>query len=213
MLGVARKSPYANPKRLCWYIDGFWMSDLRDQLQKARLSATPFPPYRFVPGRNPHPTAHPEGHSYHPPGEPQEEVPWVAPEHWRQSDAYRYGCDLHNHAYWWEAHEAWEGLWQVCDKKASQGLFLQGLIQVAAAHLKLYVGHERGVARLHSSAVGYLDRVIAAESLRGGDLFMGLDLVRFRAAVGRYYAERCRDGEPLGGHDVEAYPYVQLSDA
>lgn len=188
------------------------MIDLRDQLRAARLSQVPFPPYRFVPGRNPHPTAHPDGHSYHLPGEPEEEVAWVAPEDWRRSDAFLYGCDLYNHAYWWEAHEAWEGLWQVCDKKAPQGLFLQGLIQVAAAHLKLYVGHDRGVARLWNSAVVYLDRVVAAESLTAGDRFMGLELTRFRASVERYYQERCRDGEPLGGHDLDAYPYVLLRD-
>lgn len=187
------------------------MSDLRDQLRQTRLSATPLPPYRFVPGRNPHPTAHPEGHSYHPPGEPEPDVAWVAPEDWRQSDAYLYGCDLYNHAYWWEAHEAWEGLWQVCDKKAPQGLFLQGLIQVAAAHLKLYVGHERGVARLRGSALGYLDRALAAEALTDSNRFMGLNLAAFRASVGRYYAARCRDGEPLAPHDIEAYPYVLLS--
>src|SRR4030095_3868699 len=75
----------------------------------------PFPPYRFVPGLNPHPVSHPQGHSYR--GRAREEPPpRFAPERWRENVDFLHGCDLYNHAYWWEAHEAWEGLWHLTRK-------------------------------------------------------------------------------------------------
>ena len=36
----------------------------------------------------------------------------VSPENWAKSHDHLYGC-LYNHAYWWEAREVWEGLWQL----------------------------------------------------------------------------------------------------
>lgn len=164
-----------------------------------------FPPYRFVPGRNPHPTAHPEGHSYVPPGASHPRVDYVPPERWHESVDYLYGCDLYNHAYWWEAHEAWEGLWQLTDKKGCQGLFLQGLIQASACHLKLFLGHMRGVARLRDSAV---------RNLRAGtrDLdvgpYMGLDYEAFLSRFARYYVSD--DGTKRTRHDLAIFPYVLL---
>jgi hypothetical protein len=40
----------------------------------------------------------------------------VATEASLTSDAFLWGLDLFNHYYYWEAHEAWEGLWQVADR-------------------------------------------------------------------------------------------------
>lgn len=180
--------------------------DRRSEIQHARYGSCAFPPYRFVPGRNPHPTAHPDGHSYHPPGSPAPEVTFVDAANWRNSDDYLYGCDLYNHAYWWEAHEAWEGLWQLTDKKSVQGRFLQGLIQVSACHLKRYVAHGRGVERLLGSSVGYLkgvDREI------GGAEFMGLALAGFLESLQAYYAT-FNPGRTVPAHDPAHYPYAIL---
>ena len=52
---------------------------------------------------------------------------------------FLYGVDLYNHGYLWEAHEAWEGLWHQAKRDALQAEFLQGLIQCAAAALKVVV--------------------------------------------------------------------------
>jgi hypothetical protein len=183
-------------------------ADVRLSLTTSRYSDRPFPAYRFVPGRNPHPTAHPEGHSFVPPGEPHVVVRWVAPEEWRKSGEYLFGCDLYNHGYWWEAHEAWEGLWQVCDKTGSQGLFLQGLIQVAACHLKLFIGHYDGVERLFASSMGYLDQV-GPHVMHG--TYMGLELDEFIGRVKSYYAEaNSRQSRQLV-HDAASYPHICLS--
>src|SRR4029079_8201557 len=113
-----------------------------------RQSSRAFPPYRYVPGLHPHPVAHPEGHSYHPAGQHPAAGPLLAPDQWRECEDYLYGIDLYNHWYWWEAHEAWEGIWQQSDKSVVQGRFLQGRIQVSAAQLKRHVGQAEGMTRL-----------------------------------------------------------------
>jgi len=143
-----------------------------------------FPPYRYVPGLHPHPVAHPQGHSYHPAGQHPPAQAWVPPERWSESLDYLYGNDLYNNGYWWEAHEAWEGLWQQTEKGGPQGRFLQGLIQISAAHLKNHVGHAEGVERLLARAFEHL------ESARTKDgIYMGLDLDDFMARARRYFAE------------------------
>lgn len=183
------------------------MPDIRDNLERPRYCDLSFPPYRFVPGRNPHPTAHPDGHSYEPPGTNHEPVEYVSPEGWALSPDYLYGADLYNHAYWWEAHEAWEGLWQLTDKSGTQGYFLQGIIQVAACHLKLYIGHRDGVERLLASSLGYLRRVAEGD---GFSHFMGLNLVDFIEAVHHYYTVSVDKASMRTEHDLQKYPYLTL---
>src|ERR1700731_518169 len=80
-----------------------------------------FPPHAYLPGRQPHPVRDPAGHSYHFGPMP------VAAEASLGSDVFLWGLDLFNHGYYWEAHEAWEGLWQVVDRGApSRMLFTVG---------------------------------------------------------------------------------------
>ena len=174
-------------------------------IRMKRYTAIAFPAYRFRPGEHPHPTAHPDGHSYEPPGARPAGVVFRGTEDWRDSPDYLYGCDLYNHAYWWEAHESWEGLWQLTDKAGCQGQFLQTLIQVAACHLKLCQGKLEGVLSLRASSRRHL---LQALRQAPGDTIMGLDLRRWSGAVDAYYATRL-DGRPLQ-HDPRTYPYIVL---
>ncbi len=130
-----------------------------------RYSSAPFPPYRFVPGRSPHPTTHPEGHSY---GKHPELPPALPPERWRECGSYLRGVDLHNFAYWWECHEELEQLWNSVGRKTPQGQFLQGLIQVAAANLKFFLGSpthtwlaNEGLSRMKGLPARYMGMDIA----------------------------------------------------
>jgi hypothetical protein len=109
----------------------------------------PLPPYRYVPGLLPHPSADPAGHSF---GHPEPDLEALPPEAWARSVEYRYGVDLFNRRYYWEAHEAWERVWHTCDKARTQGLFVQGLIQLAAALLKWHMGSEGGWRKLRRFA-------------------------------------------------------------
>jgi Domain of unknown function (DUF309) len=89
------------------------------------------PPYAYLPGKNPHPVRDPAGHSYH-----VEPIP-VAAEASLSSDAFLWGLDLFNHGYYWEAHEAWEGLWQVADRDGTLRTLFKGLILLSAAGVKI----------------------------------------------------------------------------
>ncbi|BBM86871.1 hypothetical protein UABAM_05271 [Candidatus Uabimicrobium amorphum] len=97
----------------------------------------PFSPYRYVNGLNPHPIKDPKGHSYGS-QEPTYSLEYLDPDNWQQNKDYLYGIDLYHHFYFWESHEAWEGLWNAYGRETIPGKFMQGLIQNAAAQIKLH---------------------------------------------------------------------------
>ncbi len=129
-----------------------------------------FPLYRHVPGQTPHPRTHPQGHSFG----LQEgcEGPPLTGENWRRNQPYLRGVDLYNYAYWWEAHEEWEELWRCAEPLCR--LYLQGLVQVAAALIKWHQRNPRGAVRLSRKGREKLGRVAAAHPL-----YMGLRLPGF----------------------------------
>ena len=135
------------------------------------LPDKPFPPYKHLPGRTPHPRKHTDGQ-----GRVAEECvgPPLTEAHWRTNGAYLYGVDLYNYGYWWEAHEAWEGLWVMAEKESLERIFLQGLIQTAAALLKARAGNVHAAGKLWEKARPKLERVRAA-----APEYMGLDLAEF----------------------------------
>lgn len=95
--------------------------------QRRRLLPTrAFPPYAYLSGTHPHPVRDPAGHSYN-----QGAAVPLDP------DAFRWGVDLFNHGYYWEAHEAWEPLWRAAEPRGSRRHILKGLILLAAAGVKL----------------------------------------------------------------------------
>ena len=96
-----------------------------------RYSQHPFPPYQYTPGRNPHPTIDSAGHSY---GLAEADVDFVVSD-WQNSEDYRYGIDLLNHGYYWEAHEALEGIWHHLGRKNQHAQFIQALILLAVSCL------------------------------------------------------------------------------
>jgi hypothetical protein len=57
----------------------------------------------------------------------------VAAEVSLSTDAFLWGLDLFNHGYYWEAHEAWEGLWQVADRDGPLRVLFKGLTLLLAA--------------------------------------------------------------------------------
>lgn len=130
------------------------------------------PPYAYVPGRSPHPTRHPRGHSFGAePGRPEP----PDPRRWQTCRAYLYGVDLFNHGYYWEAHEVWEGLWHVSARRGPAGSFFKALIHLAAAGVKVREGKPRGVERHARRAAEFFEE--AAVGLgSGGARYMGLGL-------------------------------------
>ncbi|MEJ2760214.1 MAG: DUF309 domain-containing protein [Gammaproteobacteria bacterium] len=142
-----------------------------------RYSRLAFPAYRFIPGRSPHPTRDPAGHSY---GKEAAALPAFDPEAWRDCEPYLHGVDLFNHGYWWEAHEAWEACWIAAGKTSPTGLFLQGLIQVAAACLKKHQGYDDAALILAGDGLAkFPDRVLT---------LLGIDTASFKSALQDFFA-------------------------
>ena len=149
-------------------------SETELNIGKVRYSSRNFPPYRYVPGMHPHPTNSPEGHSYGNDDEGHEK--WNS-DLWKDNEDYLFGIDLYNYHYYWEAHEAWEGLWIAAVRNSSEHRFLQGLIKCGAALLKIRMANYQiqdliGARNLSKSGMSLLSQV-------GQDEFMGLDISNF----------------------------------
>jgi hypothetical protein len=176
----------------------------------------PFPPYTFVPGVSPHPTADPAGHSF---GSNPPLPAALDPQRWEASKPYLYGIDLFNAGYFWESHVAWEGLWLACGRRGPTAGFLKGLIKLAAAGVKHREGKPRGV-KSHSCRAAELWREVARALRSEEAVFLGFRLsaligladaacqrgwpeesLTLRPALGEPTAGRMRqeDGDPKSG--------------
>jgi hypothetical protein len=169
-----------------------------------RLTSTPFPPYAYRPGRHPHPIRSPAGHMFGKERPPSS----FDPARWRESKEYLYGIDLFNAQYFWEAHEAWEGLWHALGRRGPLAAVLEGLIQIAAAHIKAEEGRMTGVTILSQKAFGRFESSMT--ELGGGSCVMGVDLLDFRERSARWFDAYIHVGrEPI---DV-AFPFVVVDRA
>lgn len=108
-----------------------------------------FPRYAYLPGQGPHPVREPGGHSYG--------VQHVLLSASLDSEEFAWGQDLFNHGYYWEAHEAWEGLWQIANRGSPLRAFLKGLILLSATGVKIREG-KRTPAIRHAGRAGALLR-------------------------------------------------------
>ena len=145
--------------------------ELRRRAPSRLVPEEPFPPYAFVPGKSPHPTRSPKGHSY---GKLPAPCPALDPSRWQDCSLYLRGIDLFNHGYYWEAHEAWESLWQAAGRRGVVADLLKGLIALAAAGVKAREGRAAGV-RQHAQRA---QSIFSGISTQGS--IMGLDLAELR---------------------------------
>ena len=98
-------------------------------------------------------------------------------------DVLARGAALFNQGLYWEAHEAWEELWLELEDEPK--LFVQGLIQVAAAYHKATVQMQpRGCVKLLTTALQKLDPAPPD--------FMDVETREFLPAVRRTLAEAHR---------------------
>lgn len=147
-----------------------------------RYTAFTFPPYAFVPGLNPHPTADPDGHSV---TLALRQSCALTPNHWMKNKDYLFGCDLYNHGYWWEAHEAWERVWLSVPRGHQADTFLRALIQAANGLLKLRMQRFKAADRL-SKQVGEL----LIEVNPTGPYYMGVTLAAWFAKYESFISHR-----------------------
>lgn len=86
--------------------------------------------------------------------------------------AFRAGFCYLEAGYFWEAHEAWEPVWQALPPNSAERHFVQAIIQLANAELKLRMQRPRAALRLCAIAEGHL-----VEARRGaGDRIMGVEV-------------------------------------
>lgn len=91
-----------------------------------------------------------------------------------QRRRFQTGIDLFNRREYWEAHEAWEEVWQECPEESR--IFFQGIIQAAAAyHLIL-------VRKRFTGAQNNITKSLSKLDLFPGQ-FLGLDLDDLRTAL------------------------------
>jgi hypothetical protein len=121
-------------------------------------------------GAFPHPKRDPEGHAF---GVTEREVAALEPDRWRSNEDYRFGFDLFNRGYYWEAHEVWEDVWNASGRQGTVSEMLKGLIKLAAAGVKVRQGQPSGVVKHASRVIDHFDRVEAAD---GRPHFAGIDL-------------------------------------
>jgi Domain of unknown function (DUF309) len=121
-------------------------------MRPRQLPKKSFPPYAYLPGRQPHPVRDPAGHSY------QIESLLVADAS-LDSDVFLWGLDLFNYGYYWEAHEAWEGLWRIADRRDPLRTLFKGLILLSAAGLKIREDKHAAAVRHAGHAAQLLRRL------------------------------------------------------
>jgi hypothetical protein len=107
-----------------------------------RLSSLPLPESRYLPSVTPR-GAHRQPHP----------IDWDALD---EAELWAYGVDLFNARYYWEAHDAWERLWRAALRGSPEFTGLKGLIQIAAALLKVQVQNEPAARRLASRGIALL---------------------------------------------------------
>ena len=167
-------------------------SETELNLEIERYSSFEFPHYRFIPGVHPHPTNSPEGHSF---GHEDEEVVKWDSDLWNTNQNYLFGIDLYNYHFYWEAHEAWEGLWMASVKNSSEHMFLQGLIKLGAALLKIRMAKLEiqdliGARNLAKSGMSLLSKVEPSN-------FMGLDIPKYLKSYGDFVKLIYEDRIPI----------------
>ena len=148
--------------------------------QPCRYTNKPFPEYRYKPGETPHPTRDPKGHSYN---KSVKELPEFNPKEWSTCKEYLFGIDLFNFSYWWEAHEVLEAVWVAAGRNTDTGLFVQGLIQISAAHLKGWQGYHAAARKL---ALSGLSKMKDNNGKR-----LGIDISKLRSDIEEYLSGNC----------------------
>lgn len=100
-------------------------------------------------------------------------------------EEFRFGFDLFNAGFYWEAHEAWEAVWIRCGRTGPISNAIKGLIKLAAASLKTIERNDAGACR-HARR--------AAELLANGPFASGVELAR---RLIEQSVDRVNDGERL----------------
>lgn len=115
---------------------------------------------------------------------------------------YVAGVNFFNECEYFEAHEAWEDLWQ--DYQGPSRKFYQGLIQVAVCLHHFGNGNTRGAKKLYYSCRKYLDEYSSP--------YEGVDLAKLLAELEACCTEllACEDEIPRVELEPDLLPEIHL---
>lgn len=131
-----------------------------------------FPPYAFIPGKNPHPLKE-GGHSFSQ-GEPHlTKINTDAPY---DSEDFLYALDLFNHAYYWETHMYLEALWNAHQRKGDACHLFLAIIKLSAAAIKWKLGQEKAATGHINRAIEHLGNIEETEIL-------GFDIAQLKSKL------------------------------
>jgi hypothetical protein len=167
----------------------------------------PLPPYSYVPGHEfPHPVNDPAGHLYHAQAS-QAPEPLITTSQFAtlpkdpisrhralaaliaENSQWLYALDLVNAGFYWEAHEAWESFWNALGRTTPEARFVQGLIHLSAACVKIREGKPMGVSRHTKRARELLGELEAANP--GGTLNLAPESLSAVVAELEKYTPAC----------------------
>ena len=83
----------------------------------------------------------------HPISDPRGHLACVTSPEPASEDEFNWGRRLFNNGFYWEAHEAWEGLWISAGRSGTEADMLKGLIRLAACGVKCLQGNRNGAQR------------------------------------------------------------------
>lgn len=141
-------------------------------MSTTRLTTKPFPPYVFIPGKNPHPKkagGHMEGM-----GDPI--VPPLDTDHPEKDQTLRFSLDLYNHGYFWESHVYFEALWNAHGRVGPVADFLKAMIKLGAAGVKNQLGEKK-------NARDHFERALELLQSLEVDTFLGFDILEIETLI------------------------------
>ena len=134
------------------------------------MSAPALPPYAYIPGKTPR---HAEGFFDAIRNTAQ---PGMGLRALLGSAAFETGLAYLHAGFNWEAHEVFEPVWMALPAGSAGRDFVQGLIQLANARLKLEMGRPRAAARLCAMTRGHWQGAAGLEQGLGQGLGLGVAL-------------------------------------
>lgn len=141
------------------------------------------------------------GHGARPEADPGPAPAPLDPADFLACAPYVRGLALFDHGYYWEAHEVLESLWIAAGRTGPTAELLRGLIQLAAAGVKVRQGKGAGAVALGARAKGHFAEVRGSWSATS---IAGLDLDAL-VAFADYVHE---NGEKLDGSPSAAVEVV-----
>lgn len=131
-----------------------------------KTRAAYFPPHTYIPGKTPR---HPEGWFD---AIRDTATPGLSEAELAKSQAFQAGLDYLAQGFNWEAHEVLEPVWMTCAEGSDTRQFVQGLIQLANARLKLRMDRPKAARRLYDIAARHFESI-------GRNYVLGQDVQRF----------------------------------